>query len=270
MAEFKNVMEVFKLLEKSNCGECDNSTCLAFASKVYQGTLPLSDCPRVPAEVAERYGVQEKKPPGNEDDAQRALAKMKEKVAGIDFSEAAGRIGASFDGNKLTVKVFGRNFAVDRNGKLYSDIHVNPWVTGPLLSYVLYCQGAPVSGSWMSMRELPGGKDWYRFFEHQCIKRMKKVADAYTELFEDMVDLFNGQQIDSHYQSDIAVALYPLPLVPLLVCYWKPEEGMESDLNVFFDANAERNLGIEGLYSLGAGIVRMFEKLAQRHGVEAA
>ena len=267
MAEFKNVMEVFKLLEKSNCGECDNSTCLAFASKVYQGSLPLSDCPRVPAEVAEKYGVQEKKTPGNEDDAQRALAKMKEKIAGIDFSEAAERIGASFDGNRLSVKVFGKNFAVDRNGKLYSDIHVNPWVTGPLLSYVLYCQGAPVSGSWMSLRELPGGKDWYRFFEHQCIKRMKTVADAYTELFEDMVDIFNGRQIDSHYQSDIAVALYPLPLVPLLVCYWKPEEGMESDLNVFFDANAEKNLGIEGLYSLGAGIVRMFEKLAQRHGV---
>ena len=31
MTEFQNVMEVFKLLEKSNCGECDNATCLAFA-----------------------------------------------------------------------------------------------------------------------------------------------------------------------------------------------------------------------------------------------
>ena len=58
----------------------------------------------------------------------------------------------------------------------------------------------------------------------------------------------------------------PLPLVPLLICYWKPEEGMESDLNLFFDAASEDNLGIEDLYAIGTGIVRMFQKLAQRHG----
>ncbi len=270
MAEFQNVMEIFKLLEKSNCGECENSTCLAFASKVFRGDLQISDCSRIPKEVADKYGVQEKRSVGYEVDMEKMMESLKAKVAGIDLAEAARRTNASYDGDKLTVKVFGKNFSVDGNGRLYSDIHVNPWVTGPLLSYVLYCKGEPVTGSWTSMRELPGGKDWFRFFDHQCVKRMKKVADSYTELFEDMVDIFNGKRVESHFQSDIAVALQPLPLVPMLVCYWKPEEGMESDLNLFFDANAEQNLGIEGLYALGAGIVRMFEKLAQRHGIAAA
>ena len=41
---------------------------------------------------------------------------------------------------------------------------------------------------------------------------------------------------------------------------------MASDLNLFFDASAEDNLGIGGIYALGTGITRMFEKLALRHG----
>ncbi|MBT8374958.1 MAG: DUF3786 domain-containing protein, partial [Deltaproteobacteria bacterium] len=57
-----------------------------------------------------------------------------------------------------------------------------------------------------------------------------------------------------------------LPNVPILICYWKPEDGLESDLHLFFDDTAESNLNIESIYSLGAGIALMFEKLSQRHG----
>jgi hypothetical protein len=60
--------------------------------------------------------------------------------------------------------------------------------------------------------------------------------------------------------------LHPLPKVPLLICYWKPEEDLASDLNIFFDSKAEENLNIESIYMLGTGLVIMFEKLALRHG----
>jgi hypothetical protein len=56
--------------------------------------------------------------------------------------------------------------------------------------------------------------------------------------------------------------------VPLLICYWKPEDGLESSLNIFFDATAEENLNIESIYILGTGLVIMFEKLAVRHGIQ--
>jgi len=36
MAQIKNAMEIFKLLEKSNCRECNEKTCLAFAGAVFQ------------------------------------------------------------------------------------------------------------------------------------------------------------------------------------------------------------------------------------------
>jgi hypothetical protein len=59
---------------------------------------------------------------------------------------------------------------------------------------------------------------------------------------------------------------HPLPRLPLLLCYWKSEEGMDSSLHLFFDVTAEENLRIEAIYSLCMGLVTMFEKIAQTHG----
>ena len=266
MPEFKTLMDIFKLLEKTNCRKCDEKTCLAFAAAVFKGSRPLSDCPQIAPETARMYGDQPQKQTNNEQEIEQQLAELRGKLAKIDLAETADRISGTYDGSRLILKVMGKDFGVDASGKIYTDIHVNPWVAGPILNYILYCKGAPVTGRWVPLRELPGGKDWYRLFGQRCEKPMKKIADSYAELFSDLVDIFNGRSVDGHYQSDVSLVLHPLPLVPLLICYWKAEEGMASDLNLFFDASAEDNLGIGGIYALGAGITRMFERLALRHG----
>ena len=99
---------------------------------------------------------------------------------------------------------------------------------------------------------------------------MKQVADSYPELFNDMVQMFSGKQVDPQFQSDISVVLYPLPKLPIMVCYWLPEEGMQSSLNVFFDQTADKNLDIGSIFSLGAGLAQMFTRLARRHGFAVA
>ena len=83
-----------------------------------------------------------------------------------------------------------------------------------------------------------------------------------------MLHIFNGKRVENHYASDISLVLYPLPRIPMLFCYWKPEDGLDSSLNIFFDSTAEDNLSIEAIYSLGAGLVIMFEKIALRHGAQ--
>ena len=92
------------------------------------------------------------------------------------------------------------------------------------------------------------------------------MADTYTNLFDDMIHLFGGSQAERAYDSDISVVLHALPRVPVLVCYWRPEDGLESDLHLFFDDSAESNLNIESIYTMGAGLALMFEKIALRHG----
>jgi len=195
---------------------------------------------------------------------------LQDRVAQSDLAAAAKRIGADYSGGRLTLKVLGKNFSVDTRGQLYADIHVNSWVVAPFFSYVLSGKGLPASGNWVSFRELKDGKERYALFQKRCEEPMKKVADTYPDLFNDLVHIFSGRQVDEQFESDISVVLHPLPRIPMMICYWKPEDGLASSLNLFFDKIADDNLDIGSVFSLGAGMAQMFEKLALRHGFPEA
>jgi hypothetical protein len=266
MPQIQNAMEIFKLLDKSNCRLCEESTCLAFAAAVFKGNRQLAECPHLDPEIAARYGGGAQPSRTPEQDGEAALRKMQAAIAGVDLAEAAERLGGRFANDKLTLRVLGKEFSVDSQGQFTTDIHVHGWIAGPVLKYIMTSEGKTPSGNWVPLRELNGGRDWHLFFNQRCEKPMKAVADTYTDLFEDMVHLFNGRLVEGHFDADIGVVLHPLPKLPLLICYWKPDEGMPSDLNLFFDDTAAANLGIDAIYTLGTGLTLMFEKIAQRHG----
>ncbi len=266
MASIKNTMEVFMLMNKSNCRECNEKTCLAFAASVYQGKKQLGECPHLEQGVIERYGGSIKKQKTIEDEQEDVMSALKLQVSKIDFAAAADKTGGVYVDDRLTLRVFGKDFSIDSAGSLSTDIHINPWVTIPLLDYILSCDGQAVKGEWVPFRELEKGRAMQGLFGQQCEKPLKKVADTYPDLFEELMHIFNGRQVNSHYDADISLSLFPLPKIPILICYWKPEDGLESDLKLFFDSTAEKNCSIEGIYALGTGLVRMFEKLALRHG----
>lgn len=267
MAEIKNAMEIFTLLEKSNCRECDLPTCLAFAAAVFKGERAIGDCPRLDADVLARFeGGAEKQKRAHAQEEAAALEKMKGKIAATDLSAAAIRLGVTYAGNQLVLRCLGKELRVDAQGNFITDIHVHAWILGPVVNYILHGRGRPLSGKWVPLRELAGGKEWQRFFRQRCEKPFKQLADSYTQLFEDMIRLFNGRQVENHYTADISLVIEPLPGVPILFCYWKPDDGLASDLNIFFDRTAADNLPMESLYTLGTGLAIMFEKIARRHG----
>jgi len=266
MPQPKNAMEIFQLLDKSNCRECGQKTCLAFAGAVFRGQIKLEECPKLDRETIERFSGEPKKEHTVEEIQEAYINDLKTRISDLDFDEAAQRTGGWISDNKLNLKVLGKQFSIDLKGNLYTDIHINMWVAIPFLTYVLYGRGLPVSGNWVSFRELKGGKEEYPLFKRRCEESIKRVADTYTDLFDDMVHIFSGKQVEKQFKSDISVVLYPLPKVPIMVCYWLPEDGLESSLHVFFDKTAEENLGTDVVFTLGVGLSQMFAKLALRHG----
>jgi len=262
----KNAMEIFRLLDKSNCRECGEKTCLAFAGAVFQGHRKIEACPKLTPSQIERFSGN---PAGGhiiEENRDAFLEAMKQKIQGLDFAEAAERTGGRVNNGRLSLKILGKDFSVDPHGNLFSDIHVNTWVAAPFFDYVLNGWGLAPSGQWVSFRELKDGKDRYPLFQKRCEEAMQRVADTYTDLFDDIVHLFSGRQVARQFRSDVSVVLHPLPKVPVMICYWRPDEGIGSSLNIFFDETADRNLDIGSIFSLGAGLAQMFEKLALRHG----
>jgi hypothetical protein len=266
MTQLKTTMDILKLLDKSNCRDCGEKTCLAFAASVFKGKKQLSECPRLGQEIVEKYTGNTRKAQSIEEDMADAVALLKEKIKTIDLSEAALRVGGQFAGDRLIFRILGKEFSVDSSGGFYSDIHINPWLIIPVLHYIIKSAGTPVSGKWASFRELKDGMVRNPLFEQRCEKPLKRVADEYTDFFKDLLDIFAGRQVDNLFESDISIVLHLLPLMPMLICYWKPDDGMDSSFHLFFDETAVDNLPIDALYTLVAGFVHMFEKIAARHG----
>ncbi len=265
MPELKNHLEVIKILPKTNCRKCGYKTCLAFAVEVIKGRKRLEDCPDLENHVVEKYDVKTDGP-SIENDMQKALEGLRRRIFVSDLASSAARLGAAFSRGRLTIKCLGKDFTIDAEGIIISECHTHLWVTLPILNYIISSAGKDVRGDWIPFRELKGGADWGPLFTQRCEKPLKKVIDGYTGLFEDIIDVFDGRPAPDSFKSDIAVVIHPLPKLPILICYWKSEGGLESTLNMFFDATAKDNLNIESIYSLGVGLVTMFERTAQTHG----
>lgn len=266
MPQFKNAMEIFKLLPRTNCRKCMAPTCLAFAVAAFKGERRLRDCAYLDGTIIEQHEGQLPHWMMMEQEYQKALEPLKREVAGIDFRTSAERLGAALAGDKLVIRSLGKDFQAFPDGSVVSACHIHAWVTVPLLNYIVSCSGKAPTGKWVPFRELKDGVSWGPLFAEQFENPLKQVADANPDLFETMIQVFNGKSEPSPIGADISIALQPLPRLPILICYWKPEDGLESFLKVLVDSTAEDNLNIESIFILCVGLMRMFTKVAESHG----
>ncbi|MFO8112241.1 MAG: DUF3786 domain-containing protein [Desulfosalsimonadaceae bacterium] len=270
MSQLKSPMDVLKLLDKSNCRQCNEPTCMAFAAQVFKGKKKLSDCPKLDASVIEQYGetvdagADTPKARTSEEEVEAHVEHLKQKLKDIDLAAVADKLGGVYRNGRLTVKVLGKDFSVAKDGTLSADIHTNPWVSVPVLTYITEGAGKDITGKWLTFRELKDGSAGSGLFRQRCEKPLKEIADSEYDLFVDLMDVFNGRPV-KHLDADIARVFYVLPKVPIMICYWRAEEDFESNLNIFFDESANENLNIASINALGSGLARMFEKLAVKH-----
>ena len=268
MSTPQNPMQIFQLLDNSNCGQCGESTCMAFAAAVFRGERSLGECPRLDLNhIPDSEGEKKQPDPAeaSEREMEERLRLLQSGVANLDLSAAADRLDGSFDGSRLHLDLLGMDVAVDSNGGLHTAIHTNYWVSVPVLDYVLNASGTPPTGQWKPLRELPQGISWQGLFAQRCEKPLKQVADTCPELFRELLDMFQGRPPVVGAEADIAAVLHLLPLIPVMIAYWYPEEGLDSHLSVLFDANVDKNLSMGSIFALGTGLGRMLEKLAVTH-----
>jgi Domain of unknown function (DUF3786)/Putative Fe-S cluster len=265
MAQLNNPLELYKLLPKSNCKLCGVATCLAFAAEVIKGQKSLAECPHLESNVIEELDEIIIRRTTPEEQLKQILDPLKREMVTIDLSASVERLGATLSDDNLTIKCLGKDFTVDSEGNIISDCHINEWVTVPLLNYIIHSAGNDFSGKWVPFRELSNATIWNSYFEHKFEKPLKQLTDTYPDLIEDMICIFGGKPVENTFSYDISLVLHPLPKVPMLICYTKAEEDLESKLNVFFDTSAEDNLNIDSIYRLCVGLLMMFDKITSRH-----
>jgi len=84
MAQLNNTVEILRLLDKSNCGKCNEPTCLAFAAAVARERRALDECPGIAREVIEQFeGESRERKPSNRD-MEGVLNQLRERLRAID------------------------------------------------------------------------------------------------------------------------------------------------------------------------------------------
>ena len=265
MTQFKNAMEIYKLLDKSNCKKCFLPTCLAFAGAVFTGHKQLHECPKLSRDIIDKLGGNTLAVAPFDQVINEIMGQLQKEIQSLDLRETARLLGEDYSDGKLTIKVLGKNLSVDAKGTIFTEIHINPWVAVPVYKYILKGAKKEITGNWVSFRELPDGREGASLFAQRCEKPLKNLADITPDLFDDIIHLFSGRQVENYYDSDISIVLTPLPKIPMLICYWRPDAEMDSDLKIFFDAAARDNLDADSLNSLSTGFTRMIQKIALRH-----
>jgi len=266
MNKFNSPLDIYKILPKTNCRKCDLSTCMAFAVAVFKEQRRLGDCPHLDENVVAQFGGTANKQQSMKKFQEEVMGQLKGKIPTADLPSRAELLGARSNGKGLVIKCLGKDFEIDREGNISSECHTHAWFAIPFLSYILFGKGADVRGEWVPFRELKNGATWNPLFEQRCEKPMKEIADKHTDLFEYLIKMFSGMFSSAgKINSDISVVLFPFPKVPVMICYWKPEDDLESQLHIFFDSTAEENLNIESIFSLGVGLASMLEKIMLKH-----
>lgn len=260
----KNPLELYKHLDQSNCRRCLLPSCMAFSVAVIQGQKKLSDCPCLSAEKINELsgGIAQKKSMKEEQDTY--LASLQEDIARQDIDDIARRLNLPFSEGTVELRCLGKYFRIDAQGGMRSECHCNNWVHIPILHYLLRSKGRQLTGEWIHFSAIQdsGGKE--RFFVHRCEAAMQELVDENTELFFEILDLFEAEKIQAS-KADRARILYPLPRVPFLINYWEPDESFPSKLNILFDSTVSVNSNVESVYMIGRGMVEMFHQLIIRH-----
>jgi len=250
-------IDLYKMLPKTNCGECGQLSCLAFATQVVGYGHALGDCPYLEEatlqemeQVLERQrkkGVYLKK-----DNHKIAREHLKEKISNHDFEAISPGLEVVYlvedEVGALNIPYFGRTVTMRHSGLLKAE-EFDPWDEVLLYNYIFFSGSKPLSGKWVGLESFPNSLSKRVALEDGCHRRISQVfAGAQTKL-EAACRKLGGIPVADGHNADIAFRFQPLPKMPLLLLFWDEdkEEGFNSQTKVLFDESALEYLDLEGL-----------------------
>lgn len=183
-----------------------------------------------------------------------AFAELRE----IDLQETAVKCGARTGaGNTLILDYFRRAVIIDiKNCKLKFDDtgeEVDLFTSTIILHYVITADGLPITGEWISYRELPDGMFYFRtipgVLEPLCLK--------YEVSFEKLLKKMSQYGGERSTRFSNGAVIYPFPYFPVMLILEEKSEEFDSDLRVLFDSSAHHYMKTDIVKVLLVNIVKI-------------
>jgi len=251
-----NYLDIYKMLPRTNCGECGLPACMSFAINAFKGQIGIDRCPYVEDEKARELVSSTDTSDWRED----LVESMEKEVGEKEFDEIAAGIGAQLEDGYLKVKCLGSEYRITPDGYIETESHVNIWIKILLLHYVRTAGNEQFKDDWISFGELRNGMVKATSFKRECEDPLREIADRNADQFEKMILSLGGKRIQSE-SADHAWMIYPLPRVPFMILYWCADSEFDSTLKILFDRSADAYLDVESYIFLGEGLVEILKRI---------
>ena len=254
------VMEVLKRLPRTNCGECGQATCLAFATRVIKEGEDLGKCPHLTVvdEFGELIRTQQQAGVGRRRESVAiSLEVLQEKVAPLDFAALAAGLAADYGEEAgqpyLAMPYFGHCLQVFKDELRYPpEALADPWDAILLYNYIASRGSRVPSGDWIAYNSLPNSVS-----KAKTLARLERELAAHftgqaVGLQDRAVQLGAELVAVGGEDADVQAVFQPLPRVPVLLLFWDAdlEESFEAQCRFLFDASVIDYLDLEAMLFL--------------------
>ena len=213
-------LELYKKLPQTNCGDCGQPSCLAFATQVVGFGHELGDCIHLDeatlAEVART--IEEQRDRGilvKKDNHKITREHLREKIENHDFEEIAPGLGLKYTTDNymdaLEIPYFERIVTMSRTGIVAGGTEeFDPWDEVLLYNYIYFSGSKPLSGEWVGLESFPNSLPKKAALEDGCHRRISEAfAGAVTRL-EDACRRLGGNAGPEEHSADLAFQFRPL------------------------------------------------------------
>ncbi len=251
-----NPVEIYKELPKTNCGECGQKTCMAFAVAVSKGDEIIQACPYLDEETVTFLSKSVKKM----DVKEIIYENLKEEVKKINFMDVAEGIGAEVADEGIRINSLGKDFFINKDGEVVADGKVSIWARILMLLYIKAGGKGELSKKWVSLEELKGGGIKIEALKKECEAPLSELLEKDYDSIVKIIKMLGSQELEGQ-GADHSWSLFLLPKVPVLILYWRADEEFPQRVKILFDSSADRFLDAESLVFLCEGFLHVIEHM---------
>jgi hypothetical protein len=252
-----NPLEIYRLLPRTNCGECVPKTCMSFAVSLPGNPDSLEQCKDIKPENIE--GIRSLLVQSDwRDELVKSLA---DEVSKMNLRETASDLGCPLEGGDLVVRCIGQEYRIRGNGDIIPDTR-NAWIKILLFHYVRNRGKGEFDGRWVSFSELKNGFVKASTFSRECEEPLRQILDGDLAGTVSLLERLGASRA-AGFSADYSWTMDLLPKIRTLILYRPADEEFPSSLKILFDGIADRFLDVESLVFIGEGLVHTIMKMGR-------
>jgi hypothetical protein len=117
-----------------------------------------------------------------------------------------------------------------------------------LLHYLIRADGSPLTGKWVTYKDIPGGLLYAGVFARRVTEPLERRFGKAARSFKETGIRSGGESVEI---GDASFILHAFPYVPLQYVLWEADEEFPSSVQLLFDASVDHYLALEDMVVLG-------------------